>query len=267
VVIPKVSHGQSSTAVVVGNFRLTEASYAPDQSVARHEHAFPSWTLVKSGAVEESFSRETHLCAAGSVLSKPSTADHANRYGSAGASCVIIELLKPSDTAGELAGDAFERPKTFTDGLVPRITRSIDSAMRAADSIRELVLEGLLIELTCASSRLSATDRIASRKGWLNLVRDRLDADFRSPPTLTELARSVDVHAVYLCTEFRAAFGMSVGEYARRVRFEWARNCLRLGESSIVDIALAAGFSDQAHFSRDFKARTGTSPLRYTRAL
>ena len=55
----------------------------------------------------------------------------------------------------------------------------------------------------------------------------------------------------------------ALGEFERAVRFEWARTCLVSGDRSIADVALAAGFSDQAHFSRDFKRRTGTSPRRY----
>ena len=94
-------------------------------------------------------------------------------------------------------------------------------------------------------------------------MRDQLEENFRCPPSLSELAAIHRVHPVYLCQAFRAAFGVNVGEFVRAVRFEWARACLVSGDRSIADIALAAGFSDQAHFSRDFKRRMGMSPRRY----
>jgi AraC family transcriptional regulator len=36
---------------------------------------------------------------------------------------------------------------------------------------------------------------------------------------------------------------------------------------SLADIALAAGFADQAHFSRVFKERTGMTPAKFRAAF
>ncbi|MFL5552785.1 MAG: helix-turn-helix transcriptional regulator [Gemmatimonadaceae bacterium] len=125
------------------------------------------------------------------------------------------------------------------------------------------MLEALLVELTTATARVANSAHPVSRKRWLNSVRDQLEENFRCPPSLSELAASHRVHPVYLCQEFRAAFGVNVGEFVRAVRFEWARAYLVSSDRSIADVALAAGFSDQAHFSRDFRRRTGMSPRRY----
>lgn len=58
----RVSHGRAGRAITVGNYRLTEACYAPGQHVERHQHAFPSWTFVLSGSFEEKFfARSAHL--------------------------------------------------------------------------------------------------------------------------------------------------------------------------------------------------------------
>jgi AraC family transcriptional regulator len=258
---PKVSHGHSHGAVTVGDYRLTEARYAPGQTVERHEHARSSWTFVLTGSLEEAFTRETHTCVAGSVLTKPATASHSNRYGPAGARCLIIEMLRAEEAPPEVA--LFAAPKIFVGGVVPRIARTIHREFNMPDRLSNFALEGLLIELSVASCRLMRSDRRVSSKRWLNAVRDQLEAEFRSPPSLSDLAAAQNLHPVYVCHEFRAAFGESIGEYARSLRFEWARECLRRGSESISSIALAAGFSDQAHFSRDFKARSGTSPGRY----
>jgi AraC family transcriptional regulator len=258
---PRVSHGQSNRVSTVGDFRLTEARYAPGQKVERHEHARSSWTFVLTGSLEETFTRETHTCVAGSVLTKPATADHSNRYGPAGAHCLIIEMLRAEEAPPEVA--LFAAPKIFVSGVVPRIARTIHREFNMTDRLSIFALESLLIELSLASCRLVRSDRRVSPKKWLNLVRDQLEAEFRSPPSLSQLAAAHNLHPVYVCHEFRAAFGVSIGAYSRSLRFEWALECLRRGTESISSIALAAGFSDQAHFSRDFKARTGTSPGRY----
>lgn len=254
-----VSHGRSGQPVTIGAYRLTEARYAPNQQLPRHEHAFPSWTLLLAGSFEEVFSRETLVCTSGSVLSKPSTADHSNRYGPFGAHCLLIE----SRGADAGASDIFAVPRIVSDGVVPAVARRIHGEFHSKDTLGGFMLEGLLIELITASTRLSSPARRLSRKRWLNSVRDQLEEDFRTPPSLAELAASRDVHPVYLCQEFRAAFGVNVGEFVRTVRFEWARTCLATGDRPIADVALAAGFSDQAHFSRDFKRRMGMSPRLY----
>jgi AraC family transcriptional regulator len=211
------------------------------------------------GSFEEVFSRERLVCTTGGVLTKPSTADHSNRYGSVGAHCLLIEACSTVASVAAL----FAEPRIFSDGVIPVVARRIHREFRSADSLSGLMLEALLVELTTASDRLSSPAHRLSRQPWLNSVRDQLEENFRCPPSLSELAAIHAVHPVYLCQAFRAAFGVNVGEFVRAVRFEWARTYLVSGNRSIADIALAAGFSDQAHFSRDFKRRMGMSPRRY----
>lgn len=70
------------------------------------------------------------------------------------------------------------------------------------------------------------------------------------------------------CTEFhlirlfRAAKGASPHGYLVQLRLEHARRLLAAG-CSIVDAALASGFSDQSHLTRQFRARFGVTPGLY----
>jgi AraC family transcriptional regulator len=60
--------------------------------------------------------------------------------------------------------------------------------------------------------------------------------------------------------------GVSVGDYVRRLRLEWAANELATSELPLADVAIGAGFVDQSHFTRAFKRHTGVTPGRF-RAL
>jgi AraC family transcriptional regulator len=257
---PKVSHGLSGRTVTLGPYRLTEASYSPGQRVARHEHALPSWTLVISGAVEEVFARDAICCSPGGVIVKPATADHSNHYGPAGARCLLIEACALDEFDSEMTRDLFRVPKTVRGDLVTKLAAKIYGELNARDRVSELSLGGLVIELAAASARATSPGRKVCSKAWLNSVRDQLEAEFRNPPSLAALASAHSIHPVYVCQEFRAAFGVGIGEFVRLVRFDWARQALRFGTASIAEVAFAAGFSDHAHFSRDFKRRTGMSP-------
>jgi AraC family transcriptional regulator len=258
--IPPVSHGRTPRAISVGPYTVTEAVYAPRQRVGRHQHGWPSWTLVLEGEFEERFSRVMMTGRPGVVLSKPATADHSNEYGLQGARCLLIETRDSEH-------DRFSRPTLHAGGVVPTLTRRIQAELGAAACrIARFALEEHLIELAVATVRAQRASRAAGRMDWLNGVRDQLEAEFRAPPSLADLAHARGVHPAYLCQAFRATFGMSVGEFVRRVRFEWARDALRVGSASIADVAFAAGFSDQAHFSRDFRKRAGMSPRQFRAA-
>jgi AraC family transcriptional regulator len=95
---------------------------------------------------------------------------------------------------------------------------------------------------------------------WLRQVRDLLHEGFRQRLTLDGIAESVGVHPAHLARVFRQQQGCTVGDYVRRLRIEYACHCLRTSDTALATVALAAGFSDQSHFSRVFKRQTGLSP-------
>jgi AraC-like DNA-binding protein len=63
-----------------------------------------------------------------------------------------------------------------------------------------------------------------------------------------------------LARQFRAQIGTSPYRYSLMRRLERVRN--RIGDRPIVELALEAGFSDQPHFTRAFKAAYGVTPAR-----
>jgi AraC family transcriptional regulator len=51
-----------------------------------------------------------------------------------------------------------------------------------------------------------------------------------------------------------------IGGYVRQLRVEFACRLLAETNDAVADIALKAGFADQAHFSTAFKRLTGKTP-------
>ncbi|MDH6165260.1 AraC-like DNA-binding protein [Variovorax boronicumulans] len=64
---------------------------------------------------------------------------------------------------------------------------------------------------------------------------------------------------------FRGAIGLSPKEYARVMRFDRALALAADPAQSWAEIALTAGYSDQAHLSREFSALAGMSPQAWRR--
>lgn len=65
---------------------------------------------------------------------------------------------------------------------------------------------------------------------------------------------------------FQNQVGMPPKQYAQLVRVERARQALKnLGQHTGADLAAELGYSDQAHFIREFKSVTGITPVAYAK--
>lgn len=99
----------------------------------------------------------------------------------------------------------------------------------------------------------------------LKRARQYLDTQKTRIVHSSELEAVTGLSRYELARQFRAMCGTSPYRYLLMRRLDFARKLLAQGRS-LVEVALEAGFADQAHFSRVFKATFGITPTRY-RAL
>jgi AraC-like DNA-binding protein len=99
----------------------------------------------------------------------------------------------------------------------------------------------------------------------LKRARQYLDAQKTRVVHSSELEAVTGLSRYELARQFRAMCGTSPYRYLLMRRLDFARQQLAQSRS-LVEVALEAGFADQAHFSRMFKATFGITPTRY-RAL
>jgi AraC-like DNA-binding protein len=67
-----------------------------------------------------------------------------------------------------------------------------------------------------------------------------------------------------LVSTFRDQIGVAPKLYARIVRFTRAAELLQAGRSSLIDVALAAGYYDQPHMNADFRDLSGMTPREFS---
>lgn len=91
------------------------------------------------------------------------------------------------------------------------------------------------------------------------MVHAGLHGDLRLPVLANECGLSIG----YFCRAFKQSFGTSVHRYVIHRRIELAKFLLRSSSGSLAEIALQAGFCDQAAFSRTFGRLVGTPPRRW----
>ncbi len=94
-------------------------------------------------------------------------------------------------------------------------------------------------------------------------IRDHIITDGSYYSSVEQLAKDHDLSAPQLQKLFRDVFGMPIYRYLKEYRLERAAVDLIGTETSIMDLAQNAGFSNASKFSQSFKKRYGMTPSQY----
>jgi AraC-like DNA-binding protein len=160
--------------------------------------------------------------------------------------------------AGELASADVHGGDVFG-----RLTGEVHERVRAAAGWpqRLAILEDFLLE------RLRGADEHAGvsaevRHAWDELIRTRGTA------AVASIAAETGWSERHLRHQFRIETGLGPKEAGRVIRFDAARR--RVGRRAatgeplgLADLAVSAGYFDQAHLDREFRALAGCSPTRW----
>ena len=95
-----------------------------------------------------------------------------------------------------------------------------------------------------------------------HFMEQRLDA----PPRIEAVSRYVGIGPRQLERCFHKALGKSPTSFQRQLRLDYGGWLLRNSAIPIAQIALDCGFSDAAHFARDFRAHSGMTPREFRRS-
>jgi AraC-like DNA-binding protein len=80
--------------------------------------------------------------------------------------------------------------------------------------------------------------------------------------SLADICAEAGLSPSHLIRAFKRTYGLTPHAYQLNCRIEFCRSLLRAG-CSIADVAVTAGFSDQAHFQRTFKKLVAATPGQY----
>ena len=155
-------------------------------------------------------------------------------------------------------------PVVMNQTLSAAISSAFESTREplAIDSLIVQVAEGLLeADPSCRLVPFPRHLDVAA----LKRARKSLDAQKTRIVHSSELETLTGLSRYELARQFRVMCGTSPYRYVLMRRLDLARKLLGEGRS-LVEVAIEAGFADQAHFSRLFKATFGITPARY-RAL
>lgn len=112
------------------------------------------------------------------------------------------------------------------------------------------------------TQRLSIPTRIGVRHPRLSQVIREMEQNIEEPMSPSILANDVGMSTRQLERLFRRYLNRSPKRYYMELRLGKARNLLMQTDMSIINVALACGFTSPSHFSKCYRAQYGTTPYR-----
>ncbi|QIE44511.1 GlxA family transcriptional regulator [Pseudohalocynthiibacter aestuariivivens] len=149
-------------------------------------------------------------------------------------------------------------------------TSSIDLMLKLiADDHDEKLASAVADQLIYSSirtdqdtQRLSVPTRIGVRHPKLSQVIQMMEANIEEPISPSILAKDAGMSTRQLERLFRRYLSRSPKRYYMELRLQKARNLLMQTDMTVINVALACGFSSPSHFSKCYRAHYDTTPYR-----
>lgn len=125
---------------------------------------------------------------------------------------------------------------------------------------------GAVVGLVSVSQALRAGDADAATVAALSRVAAFVQARLSAPPTVAALAEAAGCSPSTLDRRVRRVYALSPQQYVLRARVDHAAALLGGSDVPLAEVAAAAGFYDQASFTRTFGRLTGETPAQFRRA-
>ena len=257
-------YGTTSQSLSAEGFRFTEKTYSSRATLPTHAHELSHFCFVLAGNYREKIGRTLFERGPATLVYYPPDVSHGEEHFTNGRHFLVEIDFKNLERVRDY-GKHLSEPALLNDGSALWLAARMYQEFSERDAFSALVLESISTELLVNASRQRTL--VVERKPpvWLAQVKESLRENFSTPPGLDELAKTVHVHPTHLARVFRKFERCTVGDYIREVRINYARQRMLGSSEPLVEIALAAGFADQTHFTRSFKRITGMTPTEFRR--
>lgn len=154
----------------------------------------------------------------------------------------------------------------FQDETVHHIGTAMLQALRRPLEANQLFVDHMMLALTAhvahAYGGLGVAD---SKRGGLapwqvKHACERLEADLGGKLSLQDVADELGLSVSHFSRAFRISTGLPPHQWLLRQRVETAKELMAVRHLPLSQIAIAAGFANQSHFTRVFTAAVGVSP-------
>ncbi|NKJ36460.1 AraC family transcriptional regulator [Rhizobium sp. SG570] len=160
------------------------------------------------------------------------------------------------------------------DPVVHNIVNALIPIFDGRFDTNQLLLDyvgtGLLVHLASTYGSIHRQSHI--RRGGLtpmqlNRATALLDGNLHGRLNLSDIARECGLSSSYFARAFKVSTGGTPHRWLAQRRLDKASDLLRNSSITLKEIAIACGFSDQAHFSRTFSKAKGMPPAAWRRNI
>ena len=139
-----------------------------------------------------------------------------------------------------------------------------DETMKEIERIRDKE-ETIAVIGTMIERYTDAINHVTSphQSPLITKIQSYLMSNIAKDVSLEDLSRYTRKNPSYLSRRFRKETHMTVKSYMNMLRINKAKELLKTSNSSILDISMEVGFSDQSHFAQVFKKNVGLTPRMY----
>lgn len=256
-------YGKVLRSCTVSDLRLMETAYDPGVELYKHSHERAHMCLVLRGTYSEVYGRRTRDCKPSALFFYSAGTEHSDQFHWANVHCFNVQVSAHWLDRVREYSTGLDIGAEFYGGVIISLAMKLYNEFRYMDEAAPLAIQGLMLEIVAEASRHTRITAEKQTPPRIKRAKEYLHEHFHESISLEYLAELVDAHPAYLAREFRRYYRSTIGEYVRRLRVEFA--CSKLAESDepLANIASAAGFSDQSHFSRTIKMVIGMSPNSY----
>jgi len=130
-----------------------------------------------------------------------------------------------------------------------------------ASTIKELQI--FEVEIASAYLDLLIYDAEVTDSFIVNKMLQYLHINIEAHTTVEALAKSLNISKGYASDCFKKHMGVTIMQYAKKIKVERAKTLLLNSTSSILEISSLLGFYDQSHFTKAFKEFVGVTPTEF----
>ena len=153
------------------------------------------------------------------------------------------------------------------DDTINHLGLSLMPALSVPEQVSRLFMDHVALALTAHVAHAYGGVRVLSPpvQGGLAIWQERrakemLAGDLSGATSLHQVAAECELSTSHFSRAFRRSTGLAPHAWLIQARVDAAKVMLRTQDTSLSEIALECGFTDQSHFTRIFNQRVGQSP-------
>ena len=134
----------------------------------------------------------------------------------------------------------------------------------AIPSVREDMIRSYVKIMTICASYLTLSNAVTGSKATVGqLAMQYITENYTDKIGVKDICDAIGYSKSTVLAAFKREFATTVNSYLTNIRLERARKMLENEDTTINEVALASGFSDQSYFSKVFSAKYKITPTEY----